>query len=178
MKTMEKAKFKAQKITSKAHSEQFILMLGFKMLQKEDAQKFVTCLFHMDLNSVLNLLPHGTQENHQALTEFHGFVSQFGSIVSDFFQAPLRGSAALCFSMLLLLGPELGRNPQSNGPVCSAVLHSWNDKFQHDTGTRDGILPKWGPSGHRQVADLCMCVCVRACTPHDVKVTIATRAAW
>jgi hypothetical protein len=45
MKTMEKAKFKAQKITSKAHSEQFILMLGFKMLQKEDAQKFVTCLF-------------------------------------------------------------------------------------------------------------------------------------
>lgn len=28
MKTMDKAKFKAQKITSKAHSEQFILMLG------------------------------------------------------------------------------------------------------------------------------------------------------
>ena len=28
LKTMDKAKFKAQKITSKAHSEQFILMLG------------------------------------------------------------------------------------------------------------------------------------------------------
>ena len=30
MKTMEKAKFKAQKITSKAHSEQFILSLALE----------------------------------------------------------------------------------------------------------------------------------------------------
>ena len=43
MKTMEKAKFKAQKITSKAHSEQFILTLGAEYY----LSKLCSLTFHM-----------------------------------------------------------------------------------------------------------------------------------